>query len=160
MEQLKIVYLPPESLTPYGNNARRHQEEDLDAIRSSIERFGFRDPIGIWGKKNIIVEGHGRRQAAIAMGIKEVPCIRLDDMTDAERKAYALAHNKTAELSSWDFGKLKLELDGLSDFGMSAFGFVTPGESFMAPVPEEESEAEPVNEYDDEGFEEYQDPLS
>lgn len=125
MADLKIVYLPPGELTPYEKNARKHAPHDIDAIIASIEMAGFNDPIGIWGDKNIIVEGHGRQIAALQMGLSEVPCIRLDHMTDEQRRAYALAHNKTAELSEWDFGKLEEELAHLQIDGidMSGFGF-------------------------------------
>lgn len=82
MEDLKIVYLPIDQIRPYAKNARKHQEEDLATIRASIQAFGFRDPIGIWGKQNTIVEGHGRLMAAKELGMDKVPCIRLDDMTD------------------------------------------------------------------------------
>ena len=125
MHDLEIVYLPPGDLTPYENNARKHAPHDVDAIIASIEKFGFSDPIGIWSDKNIIVEGHGRQIAALQMGLSEVPCIRLDHMTDEQRRAYALAHNKTAELSEWDFGKLEEELAHLQIDGidMDGFGF-------------------------------------
>lgn len=131
MHDLEIVYLPPGDLTPYENNARKHAPHDVDAIIASIEKFGFSDPIGIWSDKNIIVEGHGRQIAALQMGLSEVPCIRLDHMTDEQRRAYALAHNKTAELSEWDFGKLEeelahLQIDGIDmtkfDFDLSGIG--------------------------------------
>ena len=102
MDELKIVYLRPEILTPYENNARKHAKEDIDVIKASIQENGFCDPIGIWGDKNIIVEGHGRQIAAIELGITEVPCIRLDHLTEAQRREYALVHNKSAELSMWD----------------------------------------------------------
>lgn len=83
------------------------------------------DPIGIWSDKNIIVEGHGRLLALKKLGFTEAPCIRLDHLTDEQRKAYALAHNKTAEMSEWDFDKLNEELAELRDmdFDMLAFGF-------------------------------------
>ena len=130
MEELKIVYLPPGELTPYEHNARKHAEEDLATIRASVEQFGFLDPIGIWGEKNIIVEGHGRQLVAIEKGMDKVPCIRLDELTDEQRRAYALAHNKTAEMSGWDFTELEAELAELElDFDMSDFGFDMPGES-------------------------------
>ena len=62
------------------------------------------------GKENLIVEGHGRQIAAIEMGLERVPCIRLDDMTEDQRKEYAIRHNRSAEMSGWDFGKLDEEL--------------------------------------------------
>lgn len=113
MEELKIVYLSPNDLTPYENNTRKHNPIDIDGIKKSILAVGFRDPIGIWGKDNIIVEGHGRQLAAIELGIEKVPCIRLDDLTDDQRKEYAIRHNRSAEMSTWDFGKLEEEIAAL-----------------------------------------------
>lgn len=123
MENLKIEYIPVDSVKPYAKNARKHSESDVKAIESSIKEFGFSDPIGIWGKENIVVEGHGRLIAAKNLGMDIVPCIRLDHLSDEQRRAYALAHNKTAELSSWLDDILAKELDDLIDFDMSAFGF-------------------------------------
>ena len=119
--QLKIEYLPVTELKPYENNARKHAEADVEAIKKSIEEFGFNDPIGIW--HDTIVEGHGRLLAAQELEMAEVPVIRLDHMTDEERRAYALAHNKTAELSEWDFEMLDTELEDIFDIDMSQFGF-------------------------------------
>lgn len=124
MEELKIVYLPPGQLTPYEHNARKHAEQDLNVIKASIHENGFLDPIGIWGENNLIVEGHGRQMAALEMGLESVPCIRLDHLTEAQRREYALVHNKSAELSGWDFTELEAELAELEmDFDMSEFGF-------------------------------------
>lgn len=125
--ELKIEYLNPEQLKPYLNNARAHHEEDVKAIVESIKEFGFSDPIGIWGD-NEIVEGHGRLLASQELGLDKVPCIRLDHLTDEQRRAYALAHNKTAELSEWNFGALDAELAGISEIDMSLFGFELPDE--------------------------------
>lgn len=120
----KIVKIKLSDLTPYEGNARKHKEQDIDTIVESIKEFGFRDPIGVWGEKNTIVEGHGRYSAAKKLGLEEVPCIRLDDMTDEERRAYGLAHNKTAENSEWDVPMHDLELANLSEtYDMSKFGF-------------------------------------
>ena len=135
--ELKIEYVPVESLKPYEKNARSHGKEDLKAIVASIQDFGFNDPIGAWN--NIIVEGHGRWLAAKELGMETVPVIRLDELTDEQRKAYALAHNKTAELSNWDFDVLAAELKDISEFDMSQFGFD------MAAVGEEEGEVQDDN---------------
>lgn len=104
---------------------------------SSIDRFGFDDPIGIWGKDNLIVEGHGRVLAAKKLGMTEVPCIRLDHLTSQERRAYALAHNKTAELSSWLDDVLKEELSDLDEFEMTDFGFLDDDTEGAAAIDEE-----------------------
>ena len=120
---MKTETIRIENLRPYEKNARKHEAADVAAIAKSIEAFGFRDPVGVWGPNNIIVEGHGRVLAAKQLGMTEVPCIRLDDLTDEQRRAYALAHNKTAELSSWDADLLPLELQDLPTYDMTDFGF-------------------------------------
>jgi len=129
MEELKIVYLSPDALTPYEKNARRHGEEDVRVIENSIRENGFCDPIGIWGENNLIVEGHGRLLAAKNLGLESVPCIRLDHLTEAQRREYALTHNQSALLSGWDFGILEDELAELeAEFNMTDFGFDIPQE--------------------------------
>jgi len=123
MEELRIEYLPVDALKPYERNARKHAEADVEAIMRSIEEFGFDDPIGIWGNDNVIVEGHGRLEAAKQLAMETVPVIRLDHLTDEQRRAYALAHNKTAELSMWDEALKKTELDNILNIDMTQFGF-------------------------------------
>lgn len=144
MTDLKIEYLPVTALKPYERNARKHRDMDVDAIVKSIEEFGFDDPIGIWSSDNLIVEGHGRLLAAKKLGMETVPCIRLDHLTDEQRRAYALAHNKTAENSEWDFDILPEELESIVDIDMSQFGFDVPDdepdevvEDEVPDVPEE-----------------------
>lgn len=123
MVDLKIEYLPVTALKPYERNARKHRDFDVDKIVESIRVFGFDDPIGVWSEENIIVEGHGRLLAAKKLGMATVPCIRLDHLTDEQRRAYALAHNKTAENSEWDFDILPEELESIVDIDMRQFGF-------------------------------------
>ena len=133
METLKIEYLQISDLRPYKKNARKHGAEDVKAIAESIRTFGFNDPIGLWSDKNVIVEGHGRLEAAKLLGLSVVPCIRLDHLSDEQRRAYALAHNKTAENSVWDPEMVSVELSEISGYDMSAFGFdlseIVPRES-------------------------------
>lgn len=121
-KNLHIENLDPRALRVYEKNAKDHGDDDVNAIRASIRQFGFDDPIGIWSDQNIIVEGHGRQLAAIAEGLETVPCIRLDHLSDAQRKAYALAHNKTAELSEWNDGLLKAELENIPTIDMTELG--------------------------------------
>lgn len=126
--ELKIEYLKVKDLKPYEKNARKHQDLDVDNIAKSIEKFGMNDAIGIWGEENIIVEGHGRLMACKKLGIKEVPCVRLDHLTDEQRREYAIAHNATAELSEWDLDVLPEELAEL-DLSEFDFDFGIPEES-------------------------------
>lgn len=123
MEHLQINYLSLNDLKMYDKNARKHAKEDVGTIIASIKEFGMNDPIGIWSDDNIIVEGHGRYMACKKLGLEEVPTIRLDHLTDEQRRAYALAHNKTAEMSTWDIDLLSSELDDIIDIDMSDFGF-------------------------------------
>ena len=110
MKDLQIEYIDINRLEPYERNSRKHDRRDIESIKASITEFGFSDPIGIWSDHNVIVEGHGRLDAAKELGLVKVPCIRLDHMTDEQRRAYAIAHNKVAELSEWDFRVLDSEL--------------------------------------------------
>lgn len=138
--ELKIEYVPIEELKPYAYNARKHDKESIEAIKASIEEFGFDDPIGVW-KNNVIIEGHGRYLAGKELGLETVPIIRLDHLTEEQRRAYALAHNKTTEVSTWDYGLLDKELDDILDIDMSKFGFLNfdmdiDMESFLENVTE------------------------
>lgn len=122
MQQLKIEYVDINSIKPYKNNAKLHPQEQIEQIKKSIEQFGMDDPIGIW--KDEIVEGHGRLIACKELGYTEVPIIRLDHLTDEERKAYTLAHNKLTMNSDFDIDILNDELmNSFDTIDMSDFGF-------------------------------------
>lgn len=122
MQLLEIQYIDVDSLTPYENNAKIHTHQQIDEIKNSIKEFGMNDPIGVWGEENLIVEGHGRLIACKELGLKEVPVIRLDGLTDEQRRAYTLAHNQLTMSTGFDLEKLKLELDEIA-LDMSEFGF-------------------------------------
>lgn len=120
---LKIEYLNKEDLKPYANNAKIHTGEQIEQIKKSIEEFGFNDPIAIW-HDNEIIEGHGRLLAVIEMDdIEQVPVIRLDDLTDEQRKAYMLVHNQLTLNTGYDFLLLQDELDAIITVDMSKYGF-------------------------------------
>lgn len=120
---LQIIKMAPDALKPYENNAKMHPDDQIDQIKQSIETFGFLDPVAIW-KDDTVIEGHGRLLAALEMGLEEIPVIRLDELTDAQRKAYALVHNKLTMNTGFDMDKLQLELDKVKlDFDMAALGF-------------------------------------
>ena len=103
-----------DSLIPYVNNARVHSDEQVTQIASSIKEFGFNVPILI-DKDQGIIAGHGRLMAAKKLGHKEVPCIRIEHLTETQKKAYILADNRIALNSGWDDDLLKLELQELQD---------------------------------------------
>jgi len=121
MNKITIEYINIKDIKPYKNNAKLHPAEQIEQIKRSIEQFGMDDPIGIW--KDEIVEGHGRYIACKELGIEEVPIIRLDHLSDEERKAYALAHNKLTMNSDFDLDILNDELDNIINFNMADFGF-------------------------------------
>lgn len=112
---MKIENLKIESLIPFANNAKRHDEAQVAAIAGSIKEFGFNNPVLI-DAENGIIAGHGRVMAARMLGLATVPCIRLGHLTDAQRRAYILADNRLAEIGGgWDEELLRIELEGLED---------------------------------------------
>ena len=122
MKKLEIEYVSINDITPYENNAKIHTPEQIEQIKQSIKEFGMNDPIGIWGGENLIVEGHGRLTACKELGVKEVPVIRLDDLTDEQRRAYTLVHNQTTMNTGFDLDVLNEELENLS-IDMTEYGF-------------------------------------
>lgn len=120
---LQIEYVPKEQLIPYANNAKLHTSEQVEQIKESIRQWDFNDPIAIWGGYEV-VEGHGRLLAAMEMDeIQEVPIIRLDHLTDEERKAYALVHNKLTMNTDFNADLLAQELSDIVNQDMTIFGF-------------------------------------
>jgi DNA modification methylase len=120
-KNMTIVMKNIAEIKPYENNPR-HNETAIDAVASSIKEFGWKQPLVI-DKDNVIVVGHTRWLAAKKLGLNEVPCLIASDLTDEQIAAYRLADNKTNELATWDFEKLKTELESISDIDMSQFGF-------------------------------------
>ena len=122
---MNIIKMKVEELIPYINNPRNN-ENAVDKVASSIAEFGFKNPIFI-DKNNVVVNGHTRLLASKKLGLKEVPCIVIDDLTDTQIKAFRIADNKEAEYSKWDYDLLNIELEQLEelDFSMSDFGIST-----------------------------------
>ena len=122
--KLKVEYKNIDELIPYVNNARTHSENQVTQISASIKEFGFNDPIGLDGE-NGIIEGHGRLLAAKKLKMKEVPTIELSHLSDTQKKAYILAHNKLALNAGWDDDLLAAELEELKrlDLDFSVVGF-------------------------------------
>ena len=111
-------------LIPYVNNARTHSQEQVNKLRGSLREFGFINPVIIDGNYNVIA-GHGRLMAAKEEGITEVPCVLVDYLSEAQKKAYILADNRYAQDAGWDEELLRLEIEALEgmDFDVSLTGF-------------------------------------
>lgn len=118
---MNIHEIAVSELTPYENNPRNN-ENAVDAVAASIKEFGFKQPIVI-DANNVVVCGHTRLLAAKKLGIKTVPCVIADDLTEEQIKAYRLADNKVAELAGWNDELLAFEMDSIGTIDMSAFGF-------------------------------------
>lgn len=108
---MEIENIRLSELTPYKNNPRKN-EKAVEGVANSIKEFGFKVPIVI-DKDNVIVTGHTRFLAAQALGYEIVPCLRADDLTEDQIKAFRLADNKVAEISRWDTKKLAVELNNI-----------------------------------------------
>ena len=131
-------------LIPYANNAKIHSEDQITKIASSIREFGFLNPVLIDKEKNIIA-GHGRVMAAQKLKLETVPCVYIEGLTEAQRKAYTLADNRLGELAEWDMDLVNIELESLRemDFDIELTGFEMPEEyapSFSDEDPEDEFE--------------------
>jgi DNA modification methylase len=138
-QTLAIQYRQVRDLIPYARNSRTHTDEQVAQIAGSIREFGWTNPVLIDGDAGIIA-GHGRVLAAQRLGLKEVPTIQLDHMTEAQRRAYVIADNKLALNAGWDNDLLKIELGELQalDFDLALMGF-NPSEleTLLAPAATE-----------------------
>lgn len=124
MQELNIKYMNIRDLKPYKKNAKKHNKEQVEQIANSIKEFGFTQPV-IIDKNNEVVAGHGRILGAKKAGLKQVPTVCLEELTEEQIKAYRLVDNKLNE-SEWDYGLLDEELGILADsidMDMSMFGF-------------------------------------
>ena len=116
----KVYRVALDKLIPYENNAKKHSQKQLDKLSQSISEFGFIAPVLIDGDNNIIA-GHGRVEAAKQIGLDKVPCVRVEGLTDKQRRAYILADNKLSEFGEWDIEMVHAELDALFDADLGEF---------------------------------------
>jgi ParB-like chromosome segregation protein Spo0J len=120
----QVEQVPTSDLIPYARNARTHSDAQVAQIAGSIQEFGFCNPVLI-DKANGIIAGHGRVMAANLLKLETVPCIRLDHLSDAQKRAYILADNRIALSSGWDEAMLANELQDLHadeiDLGLTGF---------------------------------------
>ena len=145
MSKLEIVYYPLKDLTPDPGNAKQHTQQQIHRIAESLVDYGFNQPLGVWHNPQgqlIIVAGHGRYQAAQSLGLESVPCVLLDHLSDAERRAYALVDNKTSLETPFDPAKLSVQLDelaamsvNLEDFGFDSSLFSSMGDQVADSLP-------------------------
>ena len=121
MVKIQIEYRSIESILPYEKYPRIN-DDAVPAVMESIKEFGFKIPI-VLTADNVIVAGHTRIKAAKQLGMKEVPCVIADDLSEEQIKAFRLADNKSAEIATWDEELLQQELSEILDIDMSMFGF-------------------------------------
>ena len=116
--------VPIDKLVPYVNNARTHSADQIMKLRSSLREFGFINPV-IIDRDYGVIAGHGRLMAAKEEGFTDVPCVLVDHLTEAQKKAYILADNRYAQDAGWDEEMLKVEIEALQgmDFDVSLTGF-------------------------------------
>ncbi len=131
---MQVVAKSIDDIKPYENNPRNN-DDAVDAVANSIKRFGWQQPIVVW-KDMVIVVGHTRYKAAKKLGLKTIPVVVADNLTEEQAKAYRLADNKTNELAEWNDDLLENELGSIDDIDMSDFGFPP-----LETIEEENSEA-------------------
>lgn len=144
MKKLKVEHLPVDRLIPYARNSRTHSPEQVAQIAASIREFGFTNPVLIDAAGGIIA-GHGRVLAALDMGLKQVPCIRLAHLTEAQKRAYVIADNKLALNAGWDLDALRGELVELLDagFDLELTGFTLEEIGDLEPAGGTEGRTDP-----------------
>lgn len=116
MKKPQLQLIPLDDLLPYARNAKQHPPEQIAQIAASIKEFGFNAPVLVDGDKGIIA-GHGRILAARKLGLDTVPCVVLDHLTEAQKRAYIIAENRLGDtdLAPWDWEMLQAEIDALKE---------------------------------------------
>lgn len=142
---MEIVKVGIDTIEEYEKNAKLHPKEQIEQIKKSIEEFGNNDPIAI-DENNVIIEGHGRYKALKELGYKEVEVIKLTHLTEEQKKAYILAHNKLTMNTDFDIDLLNDELADIIDIDMSDFGFEMSFDDEEEEVVEDEFDDTPPEE--------------
>lgn len=143
---MQIEMMNIDEIKPYEKNPR-YNDNAIKAVAKSIKEFGFNVPIVI-DKNNVIICGHTRYKASKLLGLDKVPVIKADDLSSAKAKAFRIADNKTSELASWDFDKLKDELLTIDSSDMLDFGFTESELDIELEMPAEIM-PEDFNEFND-----------
>ena len=133
-----------DDLALYGNNARLHSDQQVQQIVASITEWGFTNPVLI-DEGNAVIAGHGRLRAARILAIDDIPCIVLDGLTEAQKRAYIIADNKLALNATWDYDMLQVELNDLQtlDFDIDLIGLTRSDKNNL--MLDEESKFDGVN---------------
>ncbi len=151
MSQPQIEFIPPGDLKPNSRNSRTHSKKQISQIARSIKRFGFRVPVLI-DAKNQLIAGHARIEAAEQAGIAAVPAIRAADLSEADIRAFMIADNKLAENAGWDYEILAEEFEWLSsneiDFDLTLTGFQTGEVDFILEGAAGPKEGDPRDEFE------------
>jgi DNA modification methylase len=148
---MKIEKIKVSEIIPYADNAKLHPERQIEQIKSSILEFGFNDPIAI-DENNVVIEGNGRLMAIKDLGFKEVDCIRIEGLTEDQKRAYILVHNQLTMNTGFDIDILNKELERIKGIDMTQFDFeididfdldIDLGGTVEDNVPELDENAEP-----------------
>ena len=156
---MEIVKIKIEDIIPYENNVKQHPKEQLEQIKKSIEEFGNNDPIAI-DENNIIIEGHGRLIALQELGYEEAECIVLKGLTDEQKNAYRLVHNKLTMNSDFDLEGLEKELKKIQEMDMKQFDFdMQEIEAELSKMNDKDREVEEDDFNVDEALESTEEPI-
>lgn len=139
---MQIEKIKVSEIIPYADNAKLHPERQIEQIRSSILEFGFNDPIAI-DENNVVIEGNGRLMAIKDLGFKEVDCIRIEGLTEDQKRAYILVHNQLTMNTGFDIDILNKELEQIKGIDMTQFDFEIDIDFDLGGTVEEDNVPEP-----------------
>lgn len=153
VDNLKIELLETNKIKEYENNAKLHPEKQIKQIAESIEKFGFNDPVAI-DQNYVIIEGHGRLKAAKLLKLKKIPVLKLNHLTESQKKAYILAHNKLTTSTGYDQIILSKEIESIIESNeISVIDLQNIGIDFESIVQETEKEEKRQKTFEDEANE-------